>query len=104
MVVINGSFARREASSGSDIDFSIVTCEAGSCEPAWAKAVREAIAAIVPVAPAEDGAFARAEHIETLISNIGGDQDDNAWIFIPFRAGRRNLRVFESSFRRVVIE
>jgi hypothetical protein len=77
MVVINGSFARREASSGSDIDFSIVTCEAGSCEPAWAKAVREAIAAIVPVAPAEDGAFARAEHIETLISNIGGDQDDN---------------------------
>lgn len=103
MVVINGSFARREASSGSDIDFSIVTCKAAGSEPDWAKTVREAIGAIVPVEPAEDGVFAHVEHLDTLISNIGGDHDDNHnitrrmllllegdWLFNE--AGLKNIR------------
>jgi hypothetical protein len=103
MIVINGSFARREASVGSDIDFSIVTCMTGKSEPNWAESVREAIGAIVPVEPAEGGAFARVEHLETLISNIGGDHDDNHnitrrmllllegdWLFNE--AGLKNIR------------
>jgi predicted nucleotidyltransferase len=76
MVVINGSFARREASVGSDIDFYLVTCEQ-EASPPWAKDVKAAIEAIVPVSPAEGGAFAQVEHLDTLISNIGGDRDDN---------------------------
>ena len=77
MVVINGSFARREASVGSDIDFYIVTCGDDVTSPSWAEPVREAIAEIVPISPAEDGAFAQVERLETLIRNIGGEHDDN---------------------------
>jgi hypothetical protein len=77
MVVINGSFARREASAGSDIDFYIVTCGAEISTPEWAVAVKDAIAAIVPVSPAEGGAFAQVERLDTLIRNIGGEYDDN---------------------------
>jgi hypothetical protein len=77
MVVINGSFARREASAGSDIDFYIVTRGEETSTPTWAEAVKEAIAAIVPISPAEDGAFAQVERLDTLIRNIGGDYDDN---------------------------
>jgi len=77
MVVINGSFARREASAGSDIDFYIVTRGEETSSPAWAAAVKEAVAKIVPISPAEDGAFAQVEQLDTLISNIGGEHDDN---------------------------
>jgi Nucleotidyltransferase domain len=77
MVVINGSFARREASAGSDIDFYIVTRGEEISTPTWAKAAKEAIAAIVPISPAEDGAFAQVERLDTLIRNIGGEHDDN---------------------------
>jgi hypothetical protein len=78
MVFINGSYARREASAGSDIDFYIVTREAQSVEvPAWVADVRAAIENIVPIEPAEDGAFAKLEPRDTLLHNIGGDQDSN---------------------------
>ena len=78
MVFINGSYARREASAGSDIDFYIVTREAQSVEtPAWVADVRAAIEKIVPIEPAEDGAFAKLEPRDTLLHNIGGDHDSN---------------------------
>jgi len=77
MVIINGSFARREASAGSDIDFYIVTCGDSSKVPPWAASVREKIAEVVPISPAEDGAFAQVEGLVTLIRNIGGEHDDN---------------------------
>lgn len=76
MVFINGSFARREASASSDVDFYIVTRET-NLSPDWATQVKSAIEEIVPIAPAEDGAFYQVEQLETLISNIGGEQDDN---------------------------
>src|SRR6266536_429650 len=76
MVLINGSFARREASEGSDVDFYIVTREK-DLEPKWADQVKDAIEKIVPIGPAEDGAFYHVEQLETLISNIGGERDDN---------------------------
>jgi hypothetical protein len=76
MVFINGSFARREASAGSDVDFYIVTCKE-DLRPQWAEDAKSAIEKIVPVGPAEGGAFYHVEQRETLIRNIGGNQDDN---------------------------
>jgi hypothetical protein len=76
MIVINGSYARREASAGSDIDFYILT-RGDAAEPKWAEAVRQKIAEIVPIEPAEGGAFARVEPRDTLLRNIGGENDDN---------------------------
>jgi hypothetical protein len=76
MVFINGSFARREASPASDVDFYIVTRKK-DLAPEWANQVKSAIEKIVPIGPAEDGAFYHVEQRETLIKNIGGGQDNN---------------------------
>lgn len=76
MIFINGSFARKEASEGSDVDFYIVTKTEDTC-PDWADDAKTAIEKIVPVSPAEDGAFYHVEQLETLIRNIGGANDDN---------------------------
>jgi hypothetical protein len=76
MIFINGSFARKEASEGSDVDFYIVT-RTDNPSPKWADDVKTAIERIVPVSPAEDGAFYHVEHLGTLIKNIGGAQDNN---------------------------
>jgi hypothetical protein len=76
MVFINGSFARREASAGSDVDFYIVTQNADP-SPQWAEHVKSAIEEIVPIGPAEDGAFYHVEQRDTLIRNIGGEHDNN---------------------------
>lgn len=77
MVFINGSFARREASAGSDIDFYIVTREENNPRPEWAEQVKSTIEKIVPISPAEDGAFYHVEQLDTLIKNIGGKHDNN---------------------------
>lgn len=76
MVLINGSFARREASPGSDVDFYIVS-QSGEEKPDWVDAVKAAIEKVVPIVPAEDGAFYHVEPAETLIKNIGGEHDSN---------------------------
>lgn len=76
MIFINGSFARREASIGSDVDFYIVSRNDDK-DPDWAKQVKLEIEKIVPISPAEDGAFYHVEALETLIANIGGNHDDN---------------------------
>ncbi len=77
MVLTNGSYARREASEGSDIDFYILTNTSPQSEPEWVGKVREAISAIVPLEPAADGAFSKFEVRESLLRNIGGEQDSN---------------------------
>jgi predicted nucleotidyltransferase len=76
MVFINGSFARREASEGSDVDFYIVTQKEGE-HSQWADQIKIEIEKIVPISPAEDGAFYHVEQLETLIKNIGGEHDNN---------------------------
>jgi len=76
MVLINGSFARREASKESDVDFYIVT-RTEDLKPKWADQVKTEIEKIVPISPAEDGAFFHVEQLETLIKNIGGEHDNN---------------------------
>ncbi|MGJ4903174.1 nucleotidyltransferase domain-containing protein [Bradyrhizobium sp. HKCCYLS2058] len=78
MVLVNGSYARREASEGSDIDFYIVTTGARpETAPDWVRDVKAKIEQVVPIEPAEDGAFAKIEPRATLLHNIGGENDSN---------------------------
>jgi hypothetical protein len=85
VAVTCGSFARREASSESDIDFFFIGENNGqgagqddmAHEPAWTKDAEAAIYKAVGRPPAQGGAFAKAETLESMLRNIGGDADDN---------------------------
>lgn len=76
VVVACGSYARQEASAASDFDYFTIapTYEAA---PDWAAALRDGIAGIVTVAPADDGAFGKVETLQRMVRNIGGQGDDN---------------------------
>jgi hypothetical protein len=76
VVLTCGSYARREASERSDIDFFVITPNAAPA-PAWMGDATDAIRKIVEVAPAEDGAFGSIEAREGLLQNIGGESDSN---------------------------
>jgi hypothetical protein len=81
VVLTCGSYARCEASEHSDIDFFIIAQEHGSngqtTDPKVVDLIRAAINKIVPVEPAEGGAFAAVEFREALLQNIGGENDSN---------------------------
>jgi hypothetical protein len=83
VVLTCGSYARREASPESDIDFFIITgqvspdMEGKLHEPGWADGARSTISSIVPIEPAEDGAFSSVETRDSMLVNIGGDRDNN---------------------------
>ena len=85
VVLTCGSYARREASIASDIDFFIITSrptpQSGqSCDMddlPWVKSVRDAIGEIVPIEPAAGGAFSKVEPRDDMLVNIGGEQDNN---------------------------
>lgn len=85
VVLTCGSYARREASPESDIDFFIITSQPPprSGQPfdmitlPWAESVREAINEVVPIEPAAGGAFAKVESRNSMLVNIGGEQDSN---------------------------
>lgn len=83
-VITSGSYARREASASSDLDYFIVLpgdCPDPTPDPPWLKALDESIAPIVPKAAAEDGAFNKAvEYHNDMLHNIGGHSDSNAKI------------------------
>src|SRR5438876_851311 len=90
IVLTCGSYARREASSESDIDFYVIdqpATEVGAS--VWTKDVTKAISKIVPVEPAADGAFATVEPREALLQNIGGEGDSN------YKITRRMLMLLE---------
>lgn len=75
-----GSYARREASAESDIDFFILTDdEAAATEdgPDWARAAEAEIAKLVPNSPAAGGAFAQTLGLNSMIDNVGGQADTN---------------------------
>jgi hypothetical protein len=85
VVVTCGSYARREASNNSDIDFFVIT-NAGApasdipqCPdlPPWWAQVRAKITEVVKIGPAEGGAFAQIECRDEMLRNIGGDKDTN---------------------------
>ena len=84
IVLTCGSYARREASEASDIDFFIITRQpvsssglTNSASDALVKSVRDAINEIVLVEPAEDGAFSQVEAHDAMLRNIGGENDSN---------------------------
>jgi Nucleotidyltransferase domain len=81
VVVTCGSYARREASQESDIDFFVILSNVDAADapakPKWFDTVKEAISEIVPVQPAEGGAFSEVESSAGMICNIGGDNDTN---------------------------
>jgi predicted nucleotidyltransferase len=100
VIVTCGSYARREASTHSDIDFFVITQERDlpsdqsteSKTLPWVELARNAINKIVPVEPAEEGAFATIESQEALLRNIGGENDSN------YKITRRMLILLEGEW------
>ena len=81
VVLTCGSYARREASEESDLDFFIISQEPSAqldaTKLSWLQPLREAMHGIVQVEPSVDGAFAKVQHHQAMLSNIGGDDDSN---------------------------
>jgi hypothetical protein len=87
VVLTCGSYARREASDESDIDYFTVARDPGSLDQEepdrifpWLRALEKMVAGIVPIDPASGGAFATVENLNAMLQNIGGGQDDNSKI------------------------
>ena len=77
IVLLCGSFARREASEQSDIDFSIISNQAHN-NSNLTDAVRTTINKAVPTGPASDGVFGNEVARSEILSNIGGQDDNNS--------------------------
>lgn len=98
IVVTCGSYARREASQSSDLDFFVITADqtklADGDESAftWVDNVRAIIGEIVPIEPATGGAFSQIDSRTAMLQNIGGSADSNAKIT------RRMLLLLEGEF------
>ena len=75
-VLVCGSYARREASEHSDIDFFIISKDTNG-EHLPIEDVRSEIRKIVPNEPSRDGAFGVRVSREEILGNIGGDDDNN---------------------------
>ncbi len=77
-----GSYARREASPQSDLDFFVI-CRTSQQIEATKRLVEPLTAQLVSIAgrePSKDGAFGDVEDLETMLSNIGGNDDHNSKI------------------------
>ncbi len=73
-----GSFARREASDQSDIDYIIVGPDGDvASERVMMTKIEETIAAIVPIEPSPGGAFAKYIVRDDMLKNLGGNNDSN---------------------------
>ena len=76
-VLVCGSYARREASRHSDIDFFVMSRDASGDQPPI-KEIRSEIRKIVPNEPSKDGVFDKEKvSRKEILGNIGGDRDDN---------------------------
>ena len=75
-VLVYGSFARREASAQSDIDYVMVS-DGTETTPDLSERVRSEIRSIVPNSPSEGGAFGEPVNRSEILANIGGDDDSN---------------------------
>ena len=77
-----GSYARREASEQSDLDF-FVLCRTSKEEAEAKEILRELGPKLTLIAgrpPAPGGAFGETENLDTMLSNIGGNDDHNSKI------------------------
>ena len=77
IVLLCGSFARREASEQSDIDFSIISDHVHD-NTELINTIRTTINSVVPVGPASDGVFGNEVERTEILDNIGGQNDSNA--------------------------
>jgi len=106
-VLICGSYARREASENSDVDFFMIS-ENVDADSSLTDTVRTAIRKVARNEPSPDGAFGDSVDRRQMIENIGGEHDDNPSIT------RRILFLLEGewlfnenslkSFRRDILE
>lgn len=76
VVLVCGSFARREASAQSDIDYVMVPDDT-EMDPDLSERVSSEIRSIVPNSPSEGGAFGELVNRGKILANIGGDDDSN---------------------------
>ena len=76
IVMVCGSYARREASEYSDIDFCIVSDNMNE-DPSLIQSVKSTIKDVVPHGPSENGAFGNRVNREEILQNIGGKDDKN---------------------------
>lgn len=81
-LIVNGSYARREASLHSDFDYFIL--HKGAIAPVDLNQIQDQVRAIVKKTigklPSKEGAFDAALEIGTLSKNIGGAKDTNEHI------------------------
>ena len=76
VVLTCGSYARREASEQSDVDFFVIS-ETANDNPALKETIAAKIKEIVPNEPSQDGAFGEEVGRNQLLENIGGEYDSN---------------------------
>lgn len=87
-----GSYSRREATVGSDLDFYVLVPDVPDHEPDWFTEAKTAITAVVEKPPAVGGAFDSLNRIEELLTNFGGNKDTNQTIT------RRMLYLLEGDY------
>lgn len=89
LVVTVGSFARREASKQSDLDFFVICEDDDENSEKDYETVIEIFNKSDIIMPSLDGAFAQLEKSEIMLNNIGGNDDSTE------RLTRRMLFLFE---------
>ncbi|MGZ8287063.1 MAG: nucleotidyltransferase domain-containing protein [Allosphingosinicella sp.] len=93
LVVTCGSYARREAGRGSDLDFyTILSGPSKDTEPPWFSNLEGAVKEIVGKLPSRGGAFAANIQRANLLRDYGGSRDSNATIT------RRMLYLLEGEY------
>ena len=76
VVLTCGSYARREASNQSDIDFFMISDTANE-STSVSGSIASAIKEVVPSEPSQNGAFGEEVSRSQMLENIGGQDDDN---------------------------
>ena len=76
VVLVCGSYARREASSQSDIDYVVVS-DGTDTDRDLNESVRSALGDIVSNSPSKGGPFGGPVNRDKILANIGGDCDSN---------------------------
>ena len=76
VVLVCGSYARREAAGSSDVDYFLVTEEEDEREDSI-EAIKKAVDRLGLKAPSQGGSFAKKVTRQSIIQNIGGAEDSN---------------------------
>lgn len=76
IVITFGSYARREASAQSDIDYLIIQ-RSDEVSEYTRRQIHEAIKKHVPIDPAIDGPFGDVVRFDELMKNLGGEHEHN---------------------------